>query len=253
MTDREEFDSSFTEDDHLFHGDYLTDERAEHELAEILALLDELDVPASGSILDAGCGDGRIAIRLAKRGFRVIAVDVDPDQIRRAAARAAQAGVAIDLRTAPIQALVLEEPVDVVLLWFNTFGFLDDEGNAAVLDRVASSLRPGGAVIIDTLNRWAVERDLLEWPGPVVVRSGAATQTDESRFDRSTERLLTTRTVVRGSTTRVRHLSLQLPSPLAWPALLARHGLQVVSVSGRDGESLNDEAWPLVIVATTMG
>ena len=253
MDDVGEFDARFTDDDHLFHVGYLTDERADDEVAEILHLLDGLGVSATASILDAGCGDGRISVRLAQRGFTVVAVDADPDQTRRAAENARASGVTIDLRTSQVQDTVLDAPVDVALLWFNTYGFLSDEENQRVLDRVATSLRPGGAVIIDTLNRWAVEQDLLEWPGPVVIHSGADTQRDESRLDLLSDRLVTTRTVTRGSLTSVRQLSIHLPSPLAWPALLGRHGLEVVSISGRNGESVSDEGWPLVIVATKQG
>ena len=37
---------------------------------------------------------------------------------------------------------------DAALLWFNTYGFLDDERNGATLSALAAAIRPGGAVII---------------------------------------------------------------------------------------------------------
>jgi 2-polyprenyl-3-methyl-5-hydroxy-6-metoxy-1,4-benzoquinol methylase len=40
-------------------------------------------VPDKGKVLDFGCGDGRIAIPLAKLGFQVIAVDAAPEMIDR--------------------------------------------------------------------------------------------------------------------------------------------------------------------------
>ena len=46
--------------------------------------------PAPASVLDAGCGTGRVAIELARRGIDVVGVDVDASMLaaaRRAAAR----------------------------------------------------------------------------------------------------------------------------------------------------------------------
>jgi SAM-dependent methyltransferase len=40
------------------------------------------------SVLDGGCGTGRVAIELARRGVRVLGVDADPDMISAARAKA---------------------------------------------------------------------------------------------------------------------------------------------------------------------
>jgi SAM-dependent methyltransferase len=40
------------------------------------------------SVLDGGCGTGRVAIELARRGLRVLGVDADPDMISAARAKA---------------------------------------------------------------------------------------------------------------------------------------------------------------------
>src|SRR5205085_8358838 len=46
----------------------------EADLVELLA-------PAAGSVLDAGCGTGRVAVELARRGFEVVGVDLDPSML----------------------------------------------------------------------------------------------------------------------------------------------------------------------------
>ncbi|NDH23999.1 MAG: class I SAM-dependent methyltransferase, partial [Actinobacteria bacterium] len=43
---------------------------------------------AGGSVLDAGCGTGRVAIELARRGHEVVGVDLDPGMLDTARAKA---------------------------------------------------------------------------------------------------------------------------------------------------------------------
>ena len=51
---------------------------AVHGEADLVASL------APTSVLDAGCGTGRVAIELARRGIEVVGVDADPDMLERA-------------------------------------------------------------------------------------------------------------------------------------------------------------------------
>jgi SAM-dependent methyltransferase len=237
----------FTDDDHFFHQRYLTDERADAEVAEILSLV-ALDEGAR--ILDAGCGDGRIAVRLAAEGFRVTGIDHDAAQLTRCRARADEHGVVLDLREGTIADAAPRDTFDAAVLWFNTYGFLDDAGNEATLEALAGSVRPGGMVVIDTLNRWSIERDLEADSEPVVVRFGAESQTDQASFDASTGRLITERIVERGGRVSRRVLSIDVPSPVAWPQLLGEHGLEVCSITGRAGRPVDEDDWALVIAAT---
>jgi SAM-dependent methyltransferase len=58
-------------------------------------MLDGLDAPVPGRALDVGCGSGRDAVYLAKRGWRVTAVDFVEKALARAEQRAAQEGVEV--------------------------------------------------------------------------------------------------------------------------------------------------------------
>jgi SAM-dependent methyltransferase len=52
-----------------------------------LALWEELAEAADGPILDLGCGTGRVALHLARRGHQIVGLDVDPELIETLGAR----------------------------------------------------------------------------------------------------------------------------------------------------------------------
>src|ERR1700722_2328882 len=59
-------------------------------------LVQELSGRASGTALDAGCGEGAEAIWLASEGWQVTAVDISSEALSRASGPAAQAGAAAE-------------------------------------------------------------------------------------------------------------------------------------------------------------
>jgi SAM-dependent methyltransferase len=59
-------------------------------------VLAELEGLASGRALDLGCGNGRHAMWLAERGWRVTAVDFSAEALRQARERSAMTGVEVD-------------------------------------------------------------------------------------------------------------------------------------------------------------
>ncbi len=56
--------------------------------------LDAQSFPANACALDAGCGTGLFSVELARRGFRVTAVDISTQMTKAAQTQAQQAGVA---------------------------------------------------------------------------------------------------------------------------------------------------------------
>jgi len=66
------------------------------------------------TVLEIGCGTGTNAIELARRGFRVTAVDLVDLAIRRAKDKARRAGVEIDFRVGDATRMDLGGPFDVV-------------------------------------------------------------------------------------------------------------------------------------------
>ena len=107
---------------------------------------------AQGPVVELGVGDGRIAVRAATRGCRVIGVDASTAMLDLCRARATRAGVAdrVDLRRADFRDFTLREPVDLIALPYHSIGHLttvDDKRRA--LQQVFTQLRPGGRFIFD--------------------------------------------------------------------------------------------------------
>ncbi|HEY0641076.1 MAG TPA: class I SAM-dependent methyltransferase [Pseudonocardiaceae bacterium] len=95
------------------------------------------------SVLDAGCGTGRVAIELARRGVAVVGTDLDADMLSRARAKApALRWVACDLAD-----LALPDRFDVVVLAGNVVPYVAAERRAAAVAACAAHLAPGGRLI----------------------------------------------------------------------------------------------------------
>jgi trans-aconitate 2-methyltransferase len=107
-------------------------------------VLERLDLRGDETVLDAGCGTGRVTALLLERLPRghVIAVDGAPSMIEQARRRLPQDRVTF--RVADLAALELEAPVDAVLSTA-TFHWIADHD--ALFDRMYAALRPGGQLV----------------------------------------------------------------------------------------------------------
>lgn len=236
-----DFDAAFLDDDHRFHVGYLTEERADLEAAEALGLL-ELVGPST--IIDAGCGDGRLAVRLASLGHRVVAIDIDPDQVERARAAAERRGVELDLRSADLCHEVVRPPADGALMWFTTYGFLSDADNLRVLCNLREGLRSGARLVIDTLDPAAVSAELAHDPHPFTIEVDGFVQEDRRTFVAADRRLVVERTVRGPGVETHRCLRLWLPARDGWPEVLASAGFALDELIEPD-----DDAWAMRVVA----
>lgn len=107
------------------------------------ATLCESLLPEGGTVLDGGCGTGRVAIRLAECGFRCVGVDVDASMLDIAKARApGMRWVQADLAE-----LDLPETFHVVVAAGNVVPLAAEGTERAVVTRLAAHVGEGGVLV----------------------------------------------------------------------------------------------------------
>jgi trans-aconitate 2-methyltransferase len=93
------------------------------------------------TVLDAGCGSGRVTELLLDRGLRVVAVDVDAAMVAKARERL---GDRADVQRQDLLELRLEEPVDAIFSCAVFHWITDHE---RLFMRLRAALKPGGRLV----------------------------------------------------------------------------------------------------------
>ena len=99
-----------------------------------------------GRVLDAGCGTGRVAIELARRGHEVVGVDLDPSMLA-VAQRDAPDLPWVEADLARLDQQALGAPFDVVVCAGNVVPLLAAGTEPAAVAAMAAVLRPGGRLV----------------------------------------------------------------------------------------------------------
>jgi SAM-dependent methyltransferase len=172
--------------------DLLIDRPVRKEGMAIAAWLRERGVLPGADLLDAGCGTGRYAVELARRGYVVHGIDASPALIDIAKQSMNEARVSVSFAVGNI----LEQAAgryDAILCRGVLNDFVGDDSRAVVFATFAQALRPAGALILD-VREWeasAVRKDRE----PVFRKSvdtdrGRLTFTSITELDRDNRQLL---------------------------------------------------------------
>ncbi|HKY35399.1 MAG TPA: methyltransferase domain-containing protein [Polyangiaceae bacterium] len=128
------------------------------EMTDLLALIGE----SPSDVLDLCCGPGRASVELACRGARVTGVDRSAFMLEKARARATAAAVDVEWVSSDMRDFVRPESYDLALSLFTSFGYFEAaKDNARVLKNVRRSLRPGGKLAMDLINKERLARIFL--------------------------------------------------------------------------------------------
>ena len=137
----------------FFHGVALDFWRAaispEQTRAEADFIAKQLQLSASARVLDVPCGNGRLSIELAKRGFGLTGVDIAGEFMAEAKTSSTEAGVNVEWRNQDMRDLPWATEFDGAFCFGNSFGYLEDEANADFLQAVSRTLKPGRRFILD--------------------------------------------------------------------------------------------------------
>ena len=136
--------------------------RGEEETSYITNLLRKLGVSSGSRILDLGCGNGRIAINLAKYGYRVVGIDISPAFIEDARKKAKDHNVEDKVTfivgdARELSSLTSEYgPFDVILcVWTTLIGYYNNiDDDIKIFHEAHKVTRKGGYfLLLRTMNR----------------------------------------------------------------------------------------------------
>ncbi|MDD5422500.1 MAG: class I SAM-dependent methyltransferase [Candidatus Omnitrophota bacterium] len=115
---------------------------------------EEIARDKSLKIIDIGCGTGRHAIELTKRGYNVTGVDLSGNQIKGAREKAEEARVTIDFQIQDARNLPFDGEFDLaIMLCEGGFSLMEtDEMNFEILKNATKALNDKGKLIFTTLN-----------------------------------------------------------------------------------------------------
>ncbi|MCC0006689.1 MAG: methyltransferase domain-containing protein [Hyphomicrobiaceae bacterium] len=154
----------------------LTDRLEEELIAKLIG-------PLQGKrILDVGCGDGVLAVRLAEAGAFATGLDADPRMLTAARKRAEATGTAITFVDGDIHSLPFADGSFDTVMAITVLCFVRDAERA--VQEMARVLRPGGRLVLGELGRyslWAVKRRVAGWLGSKTSRHAMFRSASELR------------------------------------------------------------------------
>jgi ubiquinone/menaquinone biosynthesis C-methylase UbiE len=111
-----------------------------------------------GTLVDLGCGTGRLLLPFARRGFRCLAVDLSPQMLAIVGHKAEEEGLIVDRLLANLVELdcLRDGLADYALCMFSTLGMIRGRAHRQrVLKHAARILKPRGLLVLHVHNRWS--------------------------------------------------------------------------------------------------
>jgi SAM-dependent methyltransferase len=227
-----------------FYGEYawafdlLIDRPVRKECAVIAAWLIDRGVRPGAEVLDAGCGTGRYAIELARRGYVVQGLDLSPDLIEVATQAAGDSTGRVSFTVGDIARLPKSRYAGILCRGVLN-DITDDVGRDAVFTAFSEALESNGVLILDVRD-WdaSVERKTREplFRKRVSTARGELTFTSVTALDPEHRQLLISERHELigpgGERASDYHFVMRCWERAELDMLLARHGFRKVSYFG---------------------
>jgi SAM-dependent methyltransferase len=120
---------------------------------EVDFLVGRLRLSSGDRVLDVGCGPGRHALALARRGMSVMGVDLSPEFVHLARDAAVREGLPVTFEVADVRDLEGRGAFDAAIcLCQGGFGLLGGDADVDVFARIVQAVRPGGGLAISAFH-----------------------------------------------------------------------------------------------------
>jgi SAM-dependent methyltransferase len=201
-------------------------------IGEVDFLEKEMAFDITKTILDIGCGTGRHAIELAKRGYSVTGIDLSASQLERAGQKAKDAGVMVNFQQLNACSMPFNCEFDfAIMLCEGGFSLQEtDAMNYQILAGAERALRSPGKFIFSALNAlYPICHNLIE----ILSRESDGAKTQKCDFDPLTFRIHTSMTIT-DDDDKIKKLEADeryyAPSEIAW--YLSSLGFKTSSIHG---------------------
>ena len=138
--------------------------RNESEAKELVSIiLNSIQIPENGSVLDLACGAGRHSIYFAQKGYDVTAVDLSQNLLLVAKEAALDNKVNIEFIQSDIRYFSSGKKFDLIVNLFTSFGYFEtDSENFMLFEIVKKYLNNSGYFVLDYLNKTYVQNNLVK-------------------------------------------------------------------------------------------
>jgi len=213
--------------------DLLAQMTAPDDLPFYRALLQERD---AASVLELGCGTGRVALALCRAGAEVVGVELSAELLEAAHAKAQAEELGPTLALGDLRSCDLERTFDLVLLPYNVLNhMLDDASLADALAAARRHLGPDSRLVIDTFQPSPAflgdepekRRPILRYLDPFLDKE--VVLSEENHYDPATQlnRIVWSYAVDGTQDARVEELTMRLFFPRELDAWVERSGLVI--------------------------
>ena len=202
--------------------------------------LEKMLRPRPGArLLDVPCGNGRLSLELARRGYTPTGVDISQEFLKEARSQAKTEGLSVKWLRQDMSRLRTPFGFEGAFCMGNSFGYFDAEGTAAFLSSLGAALKPRSRFVIHTGITAEcllphLETNLEMKVGDILMKVENHYRTTESRLD-------TVYTFIRNGKTETRNGSQWIFTTAEIQRMLRTAGFQTLTLL----KSLKEEPFQL--------